>query len=582
MKNLFFLVLFFELSTSSFAQNFFIQAVGTTDKETKTLDSLKFKTIHLNQKSVNLELNLISEKLSKLGYVENTITENYKLKDSVLFVKFNLGLKVEYVHLRLNHKPQKLSNIIINDNLEEAEYSFLKKILKFNIVSDTLVLPYHKIKDYLEESIKILEQNGYPFAKLKLDNLSQKEKVLFADLLFQSGNQSKLDEIVVQFEENSAPFFPKSHLIQLNKKFRNAILNEELVEKIRTDFNKLSFINQIKPPEILFKKNTAKVFVYPEKRKSNNFDGFIGFANTSENKLIFNGYLDLNLKNAIKTGEELALFWKSDGNNQRTLKASIDLPYVFKSPIGLKAQLFIFKQDSIFQNTKTTIDVGYLFDYNKRLYLGYLATESSDIQNANTSSIGDFTNSFLTTTLKYNRLENRNSIFSEKTNLNFEMGFGQRTTKNQVQSSRKSNQAYLNLSIMHNFYLNSKNCININYHNFLLKSDDYLINELHRFGGTRSIRGFIENSFQANFLTAIMTEYRYIASPELYFHTVLDYAYYEDKSAIESGRLLGIGAGVGLATKNGILRLNFVNGNNDGQKSGFSETILSMNYSIQF
>jgi hemolysin activation/secretion protein len=166
--------------------------------------------------------------------------------------------------------------------------------------------------------------------------------------------------------------------------------------------------------------------------------------------------------------------------------------------------------------------------------------------------------------------------------LSLEIGVGQRTPKNQLQTSANSNQVYVNLNLMHNFYLNPKNCININYHNFLLKSDDYLINELHRFGGTKSIRGFIENSFQANFLTAIMTEYRYIVSPELYFHTVLDYAYYEDKSTDANGRLLGIGAGVGLATKNGILRLNFVNGNNNGQKTGFSETILSMNYSIQF
>jgi outer membrane protein assembly factor BamA len=87
--------------------------------------------------------------------------------------------------------------------------------------------------------------------------------------------------------------------------------------------------------------------VYLEKRKSNTFDGFIGFTNTESAKLVFNGYLDLTLENALKAGEQFSLNWKSDGNNQKTFKASIDLPYLFKSPVGLKAQIYIFKQDRL-------------------------------------------------------------------------------------------------------------------------------------------------------------------------------------------------------------------------------------------
>ena len=92
--------------------------------------------------------------------------------------------------------------------------------------------------------------------------------------------------------------------------------------------------------------------------------------------LVFNGYLDLTLENTLRAGEQFSLYWKSDGNNQKTFKTSIDLPYIFKSPIGLKAQLYIFKQDSIYQNTKTSIDLGYFMDYNTRIYLGYQSTES--------------------------------------------------------------------------------------------------------------------------------------------------------------------------------------------------------------
>ena len=99
-----------------------------------------------------------------------------------------------------------------------------------------------------------------------------------------------------------------------------------------------------------------------------------------------------------------------------------------KAPIGLKAQIHIFKQDSIFQNTKTAIDLGYFIDYNTRIYLGYQSTESSDIQNTNNNTISDYKNSFLTSNLEYSKLDYKNSLFQKKPIFRFTLGTGKRTT----------------------------------------------------------------------------------------------------------------------------------------------------------
>jgi hypothetical protein len=322
--------------------------------------------------------------------------------------------------------------------------------------------------------------------------------------------------------------------------------------------------------------------VYLEKRKSNTFDGFIGFTNTESKKLVFNGYLDLTLENALKAGEQFSLNWKSDGNNQKTFKASIDLPYLFKSPVGLKAQIYIFKQDSIFQNTKTAIDLGYFVDYSTRIYLGYQSTESSDIQNTNNSTISDYNNSYLTSNLEYSKFDYMNSLFPKKASLSLTLGTGKRTTTGLEETLGTNKQTFININAMYNFYLNKKNCININYQNNFLKSDTYIINELYRFGGVKSIRGFTENSLQANFMTAIISEYRYIVSPELYINSILDYGYYKDDTTNYEATILGLGLGMGLRTKNGNLKLSFTNGSNDGQTIKFSNTIANLNYNIEF
>jgi len=565
LKSLTFLVLFFTFGTNCFSQTFQLKIIGSSPLENKVIDSLKYNSIHPNAQDLSNEVNLMSEKLAKIGYIENQVLENTKKNDSSYIAKFSLSERIKLIHIYIGKNPE------IND------------LALLNNKKDTLVMPYNEIESFLNNSLQKLEQKGFALAKLKLVNIKRESNSLYAELQFTSGQQRQLNAIVTQFNEsNKKNSFPAGHLKQINRKYHNSIFNQGTVQRIQEDFEKFGFVSQIKSPEILFTKDTTKVYVYLEKRKSNTFDGFIGFANNEKSKLVFNGFLDLVLENTIKAGEQFSVYWKSDGNNQKTFKASIDIPYIFKSPIGLKAQIHIFKQDSIFQNTKTAIDLGYFIDYKTRLYIGYQSTESSDIQNTNSSTISDYNNSFLTANLEYSKLDILNSTFPKKTTISILMGLGNRTTSDLTQTAGTSKQTFININAMHNFYLNPKNCFNINYQNYFLKSDTYIINELYRFGGTKSIRGFAENSLQANFMTAIITEYRYIISPDLYLHTILDYGYYEDQTSNYKANLLGFGLGVGLRTNNGILKLNFTNGSNDGQKILFSNTILSLNYNIAF
>ena len=565
MKIIAFFVLFLTFGTNCFSQNFHLQITGSSPSENKIIDSLKYNSSHTNVKAIFDEVTSMSERLSKNGYLENQMLENIRKNDTSYIAKFSLGEKIKFV------------NIYIGRNRDIIDLVSLDK------KKDTLILPYSETESFLNSTLQKLEQNGFAFAKLKLTNIKRKNNSLYAELEFESGQQRQLNAIVVQFaDSNKKNSFPAGHLKQINRKYHNSTFNQDVVRKIQNDFEKFGFVNQIKTPEILFTKDTTKVYVYLEKRKSNTFDGFIGFANNDNNKLTFNGYLDLILENTIKAGEQFSLYWKSDGNDQKTFKASIDLPYIFKTPIGLKAQINIFKQDSIFQNTKTAIDLGYFIDYKTRIYLGYQSTESSDIQNTNNSTISDYTNSFLTTNLEYSRLDNANSTFSKKTSISVLLGLGTRVISDLSETAGSSKQTFININAMHNFYLNSKNCFNINYHNLFLKSNKYIINELYRFGGTKSIRGFAENSLQANFMTALITEYRYIISPELYVHSILDYGYYKDDSSNYETSLIGLGIGIGLQTKNGKLKLNLSNGRNKSEKFLFPNTIININYNIEF
>jgi hypothetical protein len=500
-----------------------------------------------------------------MGYVENRLLENTKENDSIYIAKFRLGEKINSIHIYIGRDP-----ILID-------------LISLDKTKDSIILPYGEIESFLNQTLLKLERKGFALAKLKLSTIQKKKKSLYANLQFESGRQRQLNSIVVQHAEGDKKnSFPKGHLAQLNRKYHNTTFNQDVVRRIHDDFEKIRFVSQVKYPEILFTKDTTKVYVYLDKRKSNTFDGYVGFANNENNKIRFNGYLDVTLENTLRVGEQFSLYWKSDGNDQKTFMTGIELPYLFKSPLSLKAQIHIFKQDSTFQNTKKAIDLGYFIDYNTRIYLGYQSTESSDIQNKNSKTLSDYTNSYLTSKLEYSKLNTTNSNFLEKSSLFITTGFGKRITNDSPETIGTNKQFYIKLDVLHTFYLNQKNCININSRTNFLNSETYIINELFRFGGSNSIRGFAENSLQANFMTAIQTEYRYIASPSLYIHSIMDYGFYQDDSAKNKGDLIGLGLGIGLHTKNGLLKIAFANGIFNNQEVKFYNTFIHINYNIKF
>ena len=590
MKILSISLLLLLISLNCFAQNFQLELKGINISENKILDSLNYISKHQNLKSIDDEITTASEKLSKLGYLENQFLEKIKINDSCYSAKFRTGNKIKFIHIYIGEKSlftkpliNQKNNVTETENTTDNKNTIIRDLIGFNTGKDTLIVSFLEIESFLNESIQKLEQQGYAFAKLKLIHTKIKNKILLSELQIELGTPKYLNEIVVKYANSDKKnSFPKGHLAQLNRKYQNRTFNKNSINEIYKDFEKLRFVSQIKYPEVLFTRDTTKVYVYLNERKSNTFDGFIGFANNESKKIRFNGYLDATLENTLKLGEQFSLYWKSDGNDQKTFTTGIEIPYLFKSPIGIKAKIHIFKQDSIFQNIKTEINLGYYADYNTRIFLGYQSTESSDIQNTNNINISDYNNSFVSSTLDYLKFDTQNSNFWIKSKLFINLGIGKRTTNEFAVSSGAIKQFYVNLQATHNFYLNTKNCININYHNYFLKSNTYLTNELYRFGGINSIRGFAENNFQASFANALQSEYRYIVSPNLYLYTLFDYCYYEDDSLNKKDNLTGLGLGFGLKTGNGLLKFAFANGKTKNENIELNKSIIHINYSLEF
>ena len=555
MPKILFLLLILFLNCNLQAQKLYLNIEGSNSSQTKTLDSIGYQKQFSIAKEIENESNRLLKQLFQNGYLESEKSNAVKTNDSTFVVQFKLGKRISHIH------------IYIGDEIEDLNFS------NYTVENDFLILPIATVESFMQLQLKALEQKGFSLANIKLENFRKENLILKANLVITKSEKRFLNDIVIK----GYPKFPASHKRNLIRLFANKTFNQDGLQKVYKEVDEYRFVKQTQYPEILFTKDSTKIYLYLEKAKANRFDGFLGFSNEEGGKVRFNGYLDVLLHNILNSGEQFLIYWKNDGQRQTSFNMGLQVPYIFKSPLGLKAELNIFKKDSTFQNTNTSIDLGYFFNYNSRLYLGYQATESSDIQNTNSSFISDFTNSFVTSKYEFTRFKSDDFLFPEKTVIHFTIGTGKRDSKTASES-----QFFGNLLVKQNIYLNAKNNIQLNSQNYYLNSENYIVNELYRFGGIKSIRGFNENSLQGNFLTSLLTEYRYVLSPGLYVHSIIDYAYYQDKTSDLNDGLVGLGFGFGLLTKNGFFNLIYANGSVRDQPIQFANSIVHISFKSNF
>ena len=71
--------------------------------------------------------------------------------------------------------------------------------------------------------------------------------------------------------------------------------------------------------------------------------------------------------------------YKADGNEQQYFRTKLNLPYLFRTPVGLGLELKIIKRDSTFVTTEQKIQAQYQINPSSIFYGGYKGYESSNL-----------------------------------------------------------------------------------------------------------------------------------------------------------------------------------------------------------
>ena len=108
----------------------------------------------------------------------------------------------------------------------------------------------------------------------------------------------------------------------------------------------------------------------------------------------------------------------------------------------------------------------------------------------------------------------------------------------------------------------------LKHHTDWLNGQNLLLNELFRFGGTQSLRGFNENLIESSQIHLFNSEYRLAFNKGFYIHHLTDFAFYRLLNSRKLQRNYSVGLGMALSIRAGLLKLQLARG--FGERTDFS------------
>lgn len=405
--------------------------------------------------------------------------------------------------------------------------------------------------------------DGFAFSRLKSNVKSKKNGLPVVELDINKNDRRTIDGFVVKGYTR----VPKRFIKNLDKEFKGKKYDDKNLIAVNKQFQGHPFLSLERQPQTLFTKDSTQIFLFIEKKKTNTFDGVIGFGNDKTEKFTLNGTLNVNFKNMFNGFETINLYWQRNPDKGQTFDLQTDVPYLFNSNVGINMKVNIYRQDSTFANVKAL--PAFYYHINNRQKIGFRATfESSTIidtlyvqgKDYNKKGIGVYFDMTEPTDI---------DLFLYKTKINF--GYDYLTTTYTKENIRSPQNQFYFLG-EHNYHINGNHFLNIKGEGAMMDSKiDFSANELYRFGGWNSLRGFNENSLAGDFYYYGSLEYRYLIGNQAFFDIFGQYGKLNNKSLGVKPQLYSVGLGFNFFIPIGLMSFQLSNGNEIGNPFKFND-----------
>jgi len=555
LKVTFLLTLVFQLENISYSQNIYTIDYNQSVKHRKLPKSIKIDTSQVE--SFNKEIKDLKFVLIELGYFLHEV----HIQDSIR--KINVHLNEKFNRIVLIDSSDFKSNILIKNS---KPFYFSPK----------------KLANYLKEKTDKYVNNGYPFAHVFLDSTSIDSLTIKATLHISKGNYCVLNKIHVKGDSSISLNTVQSIIgISIGEPYI-----EDKVVRIDQRIEQNSFINKIKPAEILYTKEGFEIFLYLKSDKVSFLRGAVGLQpNPVSQKMSLTGELNLKLENSLKKGELLKLNWRSIKPQTQRLNIDIKYPFLFQSPFGVASNFLLYKRDSTFLDLNAEVNVSYTLKSGIRFRAHYKYINSNVLSGAENSTEFQFLSSYSTNSygISIEKSEMDNIVNPSKGRVfNAKLYLGQRTLHSD--SLSVSNMTYSgHMNYREYIPFLKRNVLVIGGSFDFYSSPTIYQNELSRFGGLNTLRGFNEEELFSSTKGQITIEYRFLLDQNSNVFIFYDQCMYENNSlSYYNDNPFGFGAGISFGSKIGVFNITYALGKQFTNSIDFRSSKIHFGYTAYF
>jgi outer membrane protein assembly factor BamA len=520
------------------------------------LNQIKIKYTFSDTVTRRKELNNVLTALYGNGYLAASF-DSFAVDTTMLTAFLNTGEVYKWVHLS-------------KGNIDEgmlSETGFREKVYRNKPIN---LNNLRKIQDRL---LSYSENNGYPFAEIRLDSVRVNTNGINAAMMLKKGAFVTIDSIILKGTARISEAYLYNYL---GVKPRMPY-NEESISRISTRLKELPMVSETRRFNISFHEEKASVYLYLEDKKASQLDGVIGVlpASDGSGKVNITGDVHFRLHSAFGYGELFDLNWKQPQPKTQDLKVKFTYPFLFTTPFGIDLNFSIYKKDSTYLELDRNIGIPYSLlggNYIKAFY----SNKSSSLLNEKQFEFvtvlppfADVTTNNYGIGFRFEKLDYRLNP-RKGYSLEFSGSVGRKTIEeNNVliyvdYDSIQLHSTQYKADIKADYYMPvfNRSAIDIGGIAGFLESPDIFQNELYRLGGLKSLRGFDEESILASRYVIGKLEYRYLIETNSYLFLFINGMYYEsrERNDFRHDTPIGFGAGITFETKLGIFSLNYALG----------------------
>jgi hypothetical protein len=461
--------------------------------------------------------------------------------------------------------------------------------------------------------LRYFETHGLPFAKLQLQNTTWNENTILASLQVEGINLNYfIDSVhVVDEEVNVDRQFLQKHI----GLFKKTAYNPNWLLIAEKKINELPYLQITKKPELVLLSTGSYINLNIKNRNANKANALLGLipqtqANGSTKYSVI-GEAMATLYSFTGKGEYLHLNFQQLLPKSPRLLVQFALPFIGNTRLPLEANFQLYKRDSLFLNLEAAIQTGLAINTNYQLRFGFLWQQTNTIT-VNLAQVQ-------ATKQLPSQLDTRMASFvaqlrgSNITNAFFPMRGGQvqaslhgggRTVRlnNDILKlqdplnpnfnyktlydtvSQRNAQIRWNAQAATFKRITKGSVLKLALNTGLISGKQLFFNELFLLGGIKSLRGFNEETIPASQYAIGTAEYRIAAGNNAYLFALLDGAIMQQqfntkKNNVSAG---GIGAGIVINSKTGLLNITIANGRLQGTNAIGKGFKMHLGYQLNF